>query len=430
MNFVFYSRLVKKQKKIVVKKYGGATVATPEKIKGIAKTLIAELLAGHTLVVVVSAMGKTTNSLIELASQVSHRPNQREMDMLLSVGERISMSLLSMSIQDLGHQSISLTGSQAGILTNAAHENAQIIDLRPFRVVKELEKNKIIVLAGFQGVDPETKEITTLGRGGSDTTAVCIASGLNADNCEILKDIASVFSADPSKIKSAQALPELTYEQMMDMTFWGAKVLHYRSVELAAVKGVSLYVGSAQTSSSIKGTYIRTYSNTEEFKMIQEKLKTKMETNQILAINSIENVFKLKMKSKSIHGNYIKLKEIFKNNEVIFPQILSVETSVKTSTETTSTQNTLFITAPIEMLSLIRKIPISNDLEISEGLAAIGITCTGVPSFETQSQISKALEDEFIIPLKIQMSAMSVILFLGKDCLHKALEKLHTLIID
>lgn len=395
-------------------------MATPEKIKGIARTLIAELLAGHTIVVVVSAMGKTTNSLIELASQVSDRPNQREMDMLLSVGERISMSLLSMSIQDLGQQSISLTGSQAGILTNSAHENAQIIDLRPFRVVKELEKNKIIVLAGFQGVDPETKEITTLGRGGSDTTAVCIASGLNAQLCEILKDVPSVFSADPKKISSARVLSELTYEQMMDMTFWGAKVLHYRSVELAAVKGVALYIGPSETASPAQGTFIRTYSKLKEFNVIQEKMKNKMETNQILSINTIENVFQLKMKSKSIHADYVKLKDVFKKNEIIFPQILAVDSS--------DMANAMFITAPDEMLSLIRKIPASKDLEISEGLATIALTCTGVPSFETQSLISKVLEDLKINPLKIQMSAMSVIVFLKHDQLDKALKGLHGLI--
>ncbi len=420
MSFVFYSRLVNKLKTIIVKKYGGATVATPEKIKGIAKTLIAELIAGHTIVVVVSAMGKTTNSLIELASQVSHRPNQREMDMLLSVGERISMSLLSMSIQDLGQQSISLTGSQAGILTNSAHENAQIIDLRPFRVVKELEKNKIIVLAGFQGVDPETKEITTLGRGGSDTTAVCVASGLGAQICEILKDVPSVFSADPKKISSARPLPEVTYEQMMDMTFWGAKVLHYRSVELAAVKGVGLYIGASEAGNTAQGTFIRTYSNSKDFNVIQEKMKVKMESNQILSINTIDHVFKIKMKSKSLHGDYVKLKEVFKTNEIIFPQILAVES--------TPNENILFITAPDEMLSLVRKIPFTKDLEMTEGLATISLTCTGVPSFETQSKISKILEDLSIRPLKIQMSAMSVILFLETKYVDTALKGLHGLI--
>lgn len=420
MNFVFYSRRVNKSKKLVVKKYGGATVATPEKIKGIAKDLLREISAGHTLVVVVSAMGKTTNSLIELASQISARPNQREMDMLLSVGERISMSLLSMSIQDLGHHSISLTGSQAGILTNSDHENAKIIDLRPFRVVGELDKNKIIVLAGFQGVDPDTKEITTLGRGGSDTTAVAVASGLNAQVCEILKDVPSVFSADPKKIKSAKVVTELTYEQMMDMTFWGAKVMHYRSVELAAVKGVALYIGPSQGNHDQQGTHIRTYTNSKEFTVIQEKMKTKMETAQVLSINTIETVFKIKMKSKSIHGDYSTLKETFKKNEIIFPQILAVDSS--------ESQSELYITAPDEMLSLIQKIPATKDMEISENLATVCLTCTGVPSFELQSQVSKILEDLKISPLKIQMSSMSVIIFIQKSSLNKAVEGLHDLI--
>ncbi len=420
MRFVFYSRRVNKSKKVVVKKYGGATVATPAKIKGIARSLIAELIAGHTLVVVVSAMGKTTNSLIELAAEISSKPNQREMDMLLSVGERISMSLMSMSIQDLGQQSISLTGSQAGILTNNTHENAQIIDLRPFRVVSELDKNKIIVLAGFQGVDPETKEITTLGRGGSDTTAVAIASSLNASICEILKDVPSVFSADPKKIKEAHVLTELSYEQMMDMTFWGAKVMHFRSVELAAVKGVPLYIGPSEDQRGHLGTHIRSYTKEKEFKMIQDKLKSKMETNQILSINTIETVFKIKMKSKSLHEDFNKLKDLFKAHEIIFPQILSVESN--------ENESILFITAPEETLDMIRKISSSKDYEMSDGLATLCVTCTGVPSFETQSQISKALEDLSVRPLKLQMSAMSVILFLQQEQVPKTLEKLHQLI--
>lgn len=410
-----------KLKNIVVKKYGGATVATPEKIKGIAKSLIAELSAGHTLVVVVSAMGKTTNSLIELASQISSRPNQREMDMLLSVGERISMSLLSMSIQDLGRHAISLTGSQAGILTNSDHENAQIIDLRPFRVVSELEKNKIIVLAGFQGVDPNTKEITTLGRGGSDTTAVSIASGLNATICEILKDVPSVFSADPKKIKTAKVLSELTYEQMMDMTFWGAKVLHYRSVELAAVKGVGLYIGPSEGNHAKQGTYIRSYTHPKEFKVIQNTLKNKMETSQVLSINTIETVFKIKMKSGSIHDDYTRLKELFKQNEIIFPQVLSVDSN--------GSENTLFITAPEEMLSMIKKLSTNKDVEITDGISTVCLTCTGVPTFETQSQVSKKLGDLKISPLKIQMSALSVILFINKNQLPHAIEGLHGLIV-
>jgi aspartate kinase len=340
--------------------------------------------------------------------------------MLLSVGERISMSLLSMSIQDLGKQAISLTGSQAGILTNSDHENAQIIDLRPFRVISELEKNKIIVLAGFQGVDPNTKEITTLGRGGSDTTAVSVASGLNATICEILKDVPSVFSADPKKVKSAKVLAELSYEQMMDMTFWGAKVLHYRSVELAAVKGVALYIGPSEGNHAKQGTYIRSYTNPREFKVIQEKLKNKMETAHVLSINTIETVFKIKMKSKSIHDDYTQLKDLFKKNEIIFPQILSVDSN--------GAENTLFITAPEEMLSMIKKIPTTKEMEISDGISTVCLTCTGVPTFETQSQISKKLGDLKISPLKIQMSALSVILFIQKNQLSQAVEGLHSLI--
>lgn len=220
---------------IIVKKFGGATVSTPEKIKEIALKMKMEMSPNDHLVIVVSAMGKTTNNLIELAHQVSSHPSRREMDMLLSVGERISMSLLSMALLDLGLEAISFTGSQAGILTTESHENAFVVNIKPQRLQEELKKNKIIILAGFQGVSEQKKEITTLGRGGSDTSAVAMSAALNAKHCEILKDVPSIFSADPNLIPESKPISTLYYEPLMEMTFWGAKVLHYRSVELAAV---------------------------------------------------------------------------------------------------------------------------------------------------------------------------------------------------
>ena len=190
----------KNQSLLIVQKYGGATLATPAQVKQIALRIYQLHQTGTQVVVVVSAMGQTTNQLIQLARDVSPNPHLRELDMLLTVGERISMSLLSMALNDLGVSAISYTGSQAGILTDDSHVNASIIDVKAFRVEEALKENKIVILAGFQGVSPQTKEITTLGRGGSDTSAVAMAGYLKADRCEILKDVDCIYSADPKVV--------------------------------------------------------------------------------------------------------------------------------------------------------------------------------------------------------------------------------------
>jgi len=200
---------------MIVQKYGGMTLADPEKIKAVAARLAEASKKGQKVVAVVSAMGKTTNQLIELANKVSSKPNRREMDTLLTTGERVSMALLSMALHDLGCPAISLTGSQAGILTTDSHVNADIVDVKAFRVQDALGQGKVVVLAGFQGVCPETKEITTLGRGGSDTTAVAMAAFLGADRCEILKDVPAIFTADPQIIPEAKAISHLNYQQLV-----------------------------------------------------------------------------------------------------------------------------------------------------------------------------------------------------------------------
>ncbi|MGD1005908.1 MAG: aspartate kinase [Ignavibacteriaceae bacterium] len=228
---------------IIVQKYGGSSVADPEKIKKIAQLISNVKKEGHDVAVVVSAMGKTTDSLIELAKQVSSGPPKREMDMLLSTGERITMSLLCMALNNLGIDSVSLTGSQAGIITNDRHNDARVIEIRPFRVLDELEKGKVVVVGGFQGVSYR-RDITTLGRGGSDTTAVALAAGLNAERCEIYSDVDGVYSADPSIIKDAKHLPEISYEQMQEMSEAGAKVLNAQAVQFAKEAQIAIYARS------------------------------------------------------------------------------------------------------------------------------------------------------------------------------------------
>lgn len=283
--------------KIIVQKYGGATLADPQKVKDVARRLCELSKEGHKVVAVVSAMGKTTNQLIDLAQQVSKRPNRREMDMLLTTGERISMALVSMALHDLGCQAISFTGSQAGILTDHAHVNAFIHDVKAFRVEEALNEGKIVVLAGFQGVSPKTKEITTLGRGGTDTTAVAMAAYLKAEACEILKDVPAVFTADPNLVKQARILHDLNYDQMLEMTFWGAKVLHYRSVELAKKKKIKLYIGPAA-------------KKTKEGTWVQEG-NTMFESAQIMAINSHERVLEIQSTQLSAADAVDKLQSLF-----------------------------------------------------------------------------------------------------------------------
>ncbi|OGU74168.1 MAG: hypothetical protein A2V93_07615 [Ignavibacteria bacterium RBG_16_34_14] len=227
----------------IVQKYGGSSLADIDKIKKVA-SLIAEVRkAGHDVAVVVSAMGKTTDSLIESAKNLSSDPPSREIDMLLSTGERISMSLLCIALNDLGIKAISLTGSQAGIITNDRHTDARVIEVRPFRVQDELENGNVVVIGGFQGVSYK-RDITTLGRGGSDTSAVALAAALNAERCEIYSDIDGVYSADPSLIKDAQHLPEISYQQMQEMSMAGAKVLNAQAVQFAKEAKITLYARS------------------------------------------------------------------------------------------------------------------------------------------------------------------------------------------
>jgi aspartate kinase len=228
---------------VIVQKYGGTSVSDVDKLKKIAKTIAAVKRQGYDVVAVVSAMGKTTNELINLAKQISSNPTRREMDMLLSTGERTTMALLCIALNELEIEAISLTGSQAGIITNDRHNDASIIEIRPVRVQDELDKGKVIIIGGFQGVSYK-REITTLGRGGSDTSAVALAAALGAERCEIYSDVDGVYTTDPNLIKSAKHLPELSYQQLQEMSAAGAKVLNAQAVQFAKENKITLYARS------------------------------------------------------------------------------------------------------------------------------------------------------------------------------------------
>ncbi|EXG79198.1 aspartate kinase [Cryptosporangium arvum] len=230
---------------LVVQKYGGSSVADAERIKRVAERIVATRKAGSDVVVVVSAMGDTTDELLDLAGQVAPVPPGRELDMLLTAGERISMALLAMAIHSLGYEARSFTGSQAGVLTTARHGAARIIDVTPGRIQGAVDEGAIAIVAGFQGVAQDTKDITTLGRGGSDTTAVALAAALKADVCEIYTDVDGVYTADPRIVKNAKKLETVVYEEMLELAACGAKILHLRSVEYARRYDIPIHVRSS-----------------------------------------------------------------------------------------------------------------------------------------------------------------------------------------
>jgi aspartate kinase len=230
---------------LVVQKYGGSSVESADRIKKVAERIVRTRKEGHDVVVVVSAMGDTTDELTDLAQQVSPAPPAREMDMLLTAGERISNALVAMAIHSLGAEARSFTGSQAGMLTTSKHGDARIVEVNPYRLREALAEGHIVLVAGFQGMSEDSKDITTLGRGGSDTTAVALAAALEADVCEIYTDVDGIFSADPRIVPKAQHLDTVTYEEMLEMAACGAKVLHLRAVEYARRYNVPLRVRSS-----------------------------------------------------------------------------------------------------------------------------------------------------------------------------------------
>jgi aspartate kinase len=239
---------------IVVQKYGGTSVGDVERMQRVAQRIVETHGAGNQVLAVVSAMGKTTDELVEMAARINPRPPQRELDILLTSGERISMSLLAMAIEALGVSARSFTGSQAGIITDTVHGKARILDVTPERVRQALDAGHVVIVAGFQGVSRDTRDITTLGRGGSDTTAVAMAAALDADVCEIYTDVDGVYTADPRIVPDARKLHSLSYEEMLELAAQGAKVLQVRSVEFGRNHGVRIHVRSSFNGS--EGTWV------------------------------------------------------------------------------------------------------------------------------------------------------------------------------
>ena len=256
----------------IVQKYGGSSVADAESIKRVARRIARTRANGHEVIIVISAMGDTTDELMDLALQVSPRPKSRELDMLLTTGERQSAALLAMALSDLGVDAVSFTGSQAGVLTTPTHGNARIIDITPGRVEDAVQQGNVAIVAGFQGVAQSTKDITTLGRGASDTTAVALAAALGAGYCEIYSDVDGVFTADPRIVHSARPITEISYEEMMELAASGAKILHLRCVEYARRENVKVHVRSSFTDKP--GTWVKALEEVKKDTAMEEAIIT------------------------------------------------------------------------------------------------------------------------------------------------------------
>jgi aspartate kinase len=356
-------------------------------------------------------MGQATNDLMALARRVSIDPNPRELDMLLTTGERVSMSLLCMALHDHKCPAISFTGSQAGILTDPAHFNAKIIDVKPMRVERALNDNKVVVLAGFQGVDPISKEITTLGRGGSDTTAVAMAAHLGAESCQILKDVEGVYTADPRLVQSARPLEHLPMAALLNMTFWGAKVLHHRSVELALRRNVTLEIGASDTFNI--GTRIA-----------RDGGKMPFEQQEVLSVNSqalVEHVF-----VKCADAN--KGAELFKNflteAHLPWPQLLA-------SAFQDGALRLMFTGDADTLLAIRRHIENDGHRDLKmrpDALSSVTLTCYGAVASDLAPRVLDALLKASVPVEKVIQGPISLSLFVQTEARTRAVEVAHTFI--
>jgi aspartate kinase len=391
---------------VIVQKYGGACLETPEKIRAVAGALAELHGRGYRVVAVVSAMGKTTDELVRMAYQVSPHPNRRELDMLLTTGERISMSLMSMALGDLGVPAISFTGSQAGVITDDSHSSARILEVRPVRVREELDGGRIVVLAGFQGVNPVTREITTLGRGGSDTTAVAMAAALGAQRCEIVKEVDGVCSADPRIVPNAQTLRQLDYASLSEMCFWGAKVLHFRSVALAQSQNVPLVLkkwGGAETSTHVT------------------KEVTGMESGKVLAINSMARIEHVEIDSADLNQGFDKFAQHLEQNRLSWPQLL-------TSAFTAGKTRIMMTSDPESLDTLLRTLESSAVLRKQrDTLSSVSLTCFGAVASDLPFQAMQILQRHGIVVDKYVVSPQSVNFFVPVESREVAVKALHSL---
>src|SRR6201986_2085998 len=346
---------------IIVRKYGGTCLETPAKIRAVASSLADLYRRGHRGVAVVSAMGTTTDELIRTAYQVSRQPNRRELDMLLTTGERVSMSLVSMALSDFGVPAISFTGSQAGVMTDDSHSSARILDVRPIRVREELDRGRVVVLAGFQGVNAASREITTLGRGGHDPTGAAMAAARKAERCEIIKEVDGICSADPRIVPDARPLRRVDFASLSEMCFFGAKILHFRSVELAQSQEVPLL--------------LKQWGGAEHSTQVMKEVKG-MENGRVLAVNSMARIEHVEIDSTDLNHGFEKFAQHLRQNSLFWPQLLASSfTAGKTS---------MTVACDSEWLgALLRTLERSQDMRKQrEASSSVSLTCFGGVSSE------------------------------------------------
>ena len=394
---------------VIVRKYGGSSLATPEQILQTAQQIAQLHREGHPTITVVSAMGKTTDELVQLAYKVSSHPNRRELDMLLTTGERISMSLLSMALHDLNCPAISFTGSQAGVFTNDDHSDALIHELKPIRVVEALENHRPVVLAGYQGVDPKTKEITTLGRGGSDTTAVAMAGYFQSKRCEILKDVNGLASADPKLVPTAHFLKEVSYNSLLEMCFWGSKILHIRSVELAKNLNVPLFIGSS-SQPNIGTRVVKETKMYEDFK--------------ILSVNSHKEVVHFRIQSSNLADGFSKWNQFLKTKNL---PSLSALASIYDKNEKALR---FMFTADSEIIHAIQQSLSSEFSDITDMnliLSSVTITANQRVNEGTRLQAMTALAEAGISIEKMLTTPLSCTFFVSPSQREDAICCLHSL---
>lgn len=391
---------------LIVQKYGGNLLSTPEKVTAVAQKIKKLIDQGDQVVAVVSAMGKTTDELIDLAYKVSQKPIRRELDMLLSVGERISMSLLSMALNDLKVPAKSFTGSQSGILTESDHTQARIYDVKPIRIEAELAKKSMIIIAGFQGVSHMEKEITTLGRGGTDTTAVAMSYALKADRCEIIKEVGGIYSGDPNQIRSAKRYQELNYDVALEATYWGAKILHFRAVELAKKLNIPIqikHIDDPKITTTIRG----------DVKML--------ESQKVITISSVKNIAICEF-SSDLKKTLSEVGEFLKKNTLPWPQILA--------TESTNNSTKLFISSSDESLKVvIGAIKESKTFKSCDDQhSTVTATCFGNTNSDLSLKILEQLEKKNVSADKVFYTPQSISVLVKQKDRDQAINALHELV--
>ena len=395
--------------KLIVQKFGGTSVADTSSLKIVAERIIDRKKEGYEVVVVPSAMGSSTDELIDLANELSEQPTPREMDMLLSAGERITMSLLSMHLNSLGHNSFSLTGSQAGIITTSRHGKAEIEEISGERVREGIERGDIVIVAGFQGFNRDTKEITTLGRGGSDATAVALAAALGAEKCEIFTDVEGVFTADPRIINSAKLIDEITYDEMLEMSSSGAGVLMARSVEFGRRYNVPIIVKSTFTNN--KGTVVKE-------KTMEEAIVSGVTHNDKEVKFTLFGVPDQPGIAGTVFGS---LSEIGINVDMIVQNVSKESITDISFTAPTEQQKDVE-----DALKNISKQLDAKGYDVDENIARISIIGAGMKSESgVASKMFKTLGDNKINISMISTSPIRVSCVISNNDIEKALNVLH-----